>query len=493
MKILGFDVARSAAAAPETRDSIENPTVPVSAEAFLAFFGVNGTSLPGVTIDSALGVPAVWAAVAFLSRTLAALPLHAYRSAKAGPARVGGKLETVIHENPNPGMDAFKFRQWFWQQVFTGGRGLAWIERTPGGVEALWPLDPSKVTVKRVGLETVYHFTGRDYPASDVIDVPFMLKADGLSHYGPVTMASKSIQLAIAMNDYGSQFFAGGGVPPLAMTGPMPAGAAAMKSAMADVHRAIQAAKTSNKPIFPMPPGYDLKPVGFDPGKSQMIEARRFQIEEIARTYQLPPVFLQDLTRATFSNAEQQDLHLVKHLIGQWAQALEGEMNLKLFGRESGNRFVEHNLDGLLRGDFLTRMQGHAAGIQNGIRTPNETRRLENLPALPNGDDLLIQGATVPLGSQEQEVLGDGDAAGVDVQETALNGAQIQALQTIVQSVADGLLPPPSAIEIMLVSFPSLTKDDAEAIIGPASAFASERPAPGPADPPQQESDEDGD
>ncbi|MNH97725.1 Phage portal protein [compost metagenome] len=133
-----------------------------------------------------------------------------------------------------------------------------------------------------------------------------------------------------------------------------------------------------------------------------MIEARRFQVEEIARAYQLPPVFLQDLSRATFSNAEQQDLHLVKHLIGQWAKALEDEMNLKLFGR-GGNRYIEHNLDGLLRGDFKTRMEGWGLAIQNGIRTPDEVREKENLP-LKGGeaDKLHIQGATVPLGQQQK-------------------------------------------------------------------------------------------
>lgn len=398
---IAFEFARSApAGAPEKRESIENPTVPVSAQNFLAFFGINSANLPSVTIDSALSVPAVWAAVAFLSRTLAALPLHAYRQTKGGPERVSGKLHTVIHEAANPHMDAFKFRQHFWQQVFTGGRGLAWIERTPAGVEALWPLDPSRAAIKRVGFDVIYTVDNRDYPAADVIDVPFMLKADGLSHYGPIATASKAIQLALAMNDYASGFFAGGGVPPLALVGPLPAGAEAMKRAMADVHRAIDAARKSDKPVFPMPPGHDLKPVGFEPEKGQMTDARRFQVEEIARTYQLPPVFLQDLSRATFSNAEQQDLHLVKHLIGQWAQALEGEMNLKLFGRDSNRRYVEHNLDGLLRGDFLTRMQGYAQAIQNSVRTPNEVRRLENLPEMPKGDVLLIQGATVPLGSQ---------------------------------------------------------------------------------------------
>lgn len=381
--------------------TIENPTIPVSAENFLAFFGVNSANLPNVSIDTALTVPAVWAAVSFLSRTLAALPLHAYRQTDTGPVRLNGKIAIVVHENPNEEMDGFKFRQWFWQQVFTGGRGLAWIERTPTGIENLWPMDPKKTTVRRASGRIIYAFEGKDYAAGDVIDVPFMLQSDGLKHYGPINRAAKAIQLALAMNDYGSKFFAGGGVPPLALVGPLPQGADAMKRAMADVHRAIDAAKGSDKPVFPMPPGHELKPVGFDPEKGQMIEARRFQVEEIARTYQLPPVFLQDLTRATFSNAEQQDLHLVKHLIGQWAKALEGEMNLKIFGRMTNTRYVEHNLDGLLRGDFVSRMNGYAQAVQNAVRTPNEVRALEGLTAMGGGDKLRINGATVPLEDAE--------------------------------------------------------------------------------------------
>ncbi|HYE49580.1 MAG TPA: phage portal protein, partial [Azospirillaceae bacterium] len=374
-----------------------------------------------VTIDSALSVPAVWAAVAFLSRTLAALPLHAYRRTKDGPVRLTGKMEIVLHENPNPGMDAFKFRQYFWQQVFTGGRGLAWIERAGANVEALWPMDPARTTVERRGLNVVYRYDNREYPAADIIDVPFMLRSDGLRHYGPIAMAAKAIQLALAMNDYASQFFAGGGVPPLAMSGPLPAGSEALKRAMADVHRAIETAKQSDKPVFPMPPGYELKPVGFDPEKGQMTDARRFQVEEIGRAYQLPPVFLQDLTRATFSNAEQQDLHLVKHLIGQWAQALEGELNLKLFGRLNNGRYVEHNLDGLLRGDFKSRIEGIVRAVQGGVMEPNRGRNLMGWPnhQSPAADQLFMQGATVPLGAQPTDnggaddpgTTGDGEPA----------------------------------------------------------------------------------
>jgi HK97 family phage portal protein len=391
---------RNADNAPESRASIENPTVPVSAENFMAFFGVQGANLPHVTIDNALNVPAVMAAVAFLSRTLAALPRHAYRTKKGGSGeRVGGRLETVVNSAPNDTIGAFKFWQWFWQQVFTGGRGLAYIERTPQGIDSLWPMDPSKTNIKRVGFKVTYDYEGKTYDAADVIDVPFMLKPCGLRHYGPIYKASKAIQLAIAMNDYGSNFFAGGGVPPLALEGPLPAGAEAIKRAQADIKRAVDAAKNAGEPVFPIPAGYKLSPVGIDPAKGQMVEARRFQIEEIARSYQLPPVFLQDLSRATFSNAEQQDLHLVKHLIGQWAKALEDELNLKFFGR-TGGRYIEHNLDGLLRGDFKTRMEGYGIAIQNGIRKPDEIRAMENLPAEGGpADKLYIQGATVPLGS----------------------------------------------------------------------------------------------
>lgn len=398
MKLFGFNIRREVRSAT----SPENETVPVSAENFLSFFGVQSVDLPNVTIDRALTVPAVAAAVAFLSRTLAALPLHAYQSSPDGAKRVTGKLGAVIHGNANDEMSSFLFRQYFWQQVFTGGRGLAWIERADAEIVNLWPMDPRKVTVKRVAGRRIYRFENKEYPAADVIDVPFMLRADQLSHYGPINLAAKAIQLAIAMNDYGSNFFAGGGVPPLALSGPLPEGGQALKRAAADVDRAIKFAKDNKSPIMPIPAGHELKPVGFDPAKGQMVEARLFQIQEIARAWQMPPAFLQDLSNGTFANVEQQDLHLVKHLIGQWAEAFEGEMNLKLFGREPNGFYVEHNLDGLMRGDFKSRVEGIARAIQTAQITPNEGRALENRPRHmnPDADELLVQGATVVLGKQ---------------------------------------------------------------------------------------------
>lgn len=404
MKLFGYEIRRT-----EHRMIQEIPGIERPGANLLEVYGLGDVTLPTVNRDTALTVPAVLAAVTFLSRSLAALPLHVYRKRPEGPEKVSGGIETLIHEAPNREWTSFGLRQYFWQQVFTGGRGLIWIERAGANITGLYPIDPTRAKIKRDAMGvTTYEVAGRTYPASDVIDIPFMLKTDGLGHHSPISLGAKAIQLALAMNNYGSKFFAGGGVPPLALEGPLPQGKDALGRAMGDIHRAIDAARSNDKPIFPMPPGHTLKPVGFDPEKGQMTDARRFQIEEIARIWGMPPVFLQDLSRGTFSNTEQQDMHLVKHLLGQWVQALEEEMNLKLFGQRNGGRYVEHNLDGLLRGDFRTRMEGLARAIQTAILTPNEARALENRPAMPEGNNLLIQGATVELGSQPDS--GNGDA-----------------------------------------------------------------------------------
>lgn len=379
--------------------SIENPTVPVSAENFFAFFGVQSGNLPGITIDRALTVPAVAAAVTFLSGSMANLPLHAYRIKDDTPERIKGGINAILNEAPNDEWTSFGWRRYFWQQVFTGGRGLSWIERNGGNIAGIWPMDPSNTTVKRIGGRKFYSFAGLDYPAADVIDVPFLLKRDQISVYSPIVMGAKAIQLAIAMGDYASGFFAGGGVPPLALVGPMPAAAEAVKRAQGDIKRAIDGARSNGDPVFPIPLGYELKPVGFDPAKGQMTEARLFQITEIARIYNLPPIFLQDLSHGTFANTEQQDLHLVKHLITQWAKAFEEEINLKVFGRKNNGRFAEHNLDALMRGDFKSRIEALARGVQTSLFTPDEARALDNRPPVKNGDVAYMQGATVPLGT----------------------------------------------------------------------------------------------
>lgn len=408
MKLFGMEIRRFdpdphlRVAVPEVRSSIEDPTVKVSAENFLQFFGLNEGNLPRVTVDSALTVPAFLAGVGFLSRTMAALPLQVFRKGPDGAKKVENGVAPLLNSAPNPDTNSFKFRQYFWQQVFTGGRGLAWIERNGSKIVGIWQMDPTKTAIMRDGNGRIgYKFERKDpYPASEVIDIAFMLKANGWQHWGPVSRGARSLQLAIAMNNYGAAFFAGGGVPPLALKGPLASGPEAQGRAHADVLRAIENAKKDDKPIVPMPAGYELTTIGIDPSKGLMIEGQRFQVEESARLLGLPPIFVGDLTKGNFANTEQQDLNLVKHNITHWSIALEQELDLKLFGQRNNGLYVRHNLNALMRGDFKSRIEAMARGIQTAQLMPDEARELEERPPAKGGDKLYIQGATVPLGTQ---------------------------------------------------------------------------------------------
>lgn len=393
-----FDRFRKA----ETRN-LENPTAPVSANDFLQVMGwgdLFASSGVNVNVDTALGVPAVWSAVNFIAGTIAGLPLQVYRKTDEGRERVKGDIADILHSVVNDGMSSFEWRKYSFEQVLTGGRSITYIERNnSGAVVNLWPLDPTKVRVQmQLDGRKTYHTSSRVYEASEVIDVPFMLKANMFEHRGPIGSNKDAIGMAIAASRYGSKAFQSGGIPPAVLQGPFQSGAAASRASEDVANTTLKLAK-EGRPIMALPLGHELKSIGLSPENMQLIELQRFSIEQIARIYSLPPVFLQDLTHGTFSNTEQQDLHFVKHTIKRWVEQFEQEMNLKLFGRKS-EFYVEFNVDGLLRGDLKTRMEAHATSIQNGIRTPNEVREIENMQAKENGDDLLIQGATVPLGSQ---------------------------------------------------------------------------------------------
>ena len=394
--------------AAETRASLENPSVPLSdvgawRSLMQEWHGVAGVI---VTYETALEVPAVWCAVNFISNTIACLPLHLYR--KVGEGRKiadNDPLYAILKDAPNDETTSYAWRKGMMVNVLTRGRSISFIERNKAGrVMNIWPLDTDKTTVERKNGRKVY--TYRDgtqtfvYAASEVIDIVLMLNPDGVTHVDPISKLRGAVGLSLALDEYARKFFANGGVPPLALYGPMPSPGAASRAAQ-DVDKAVRDANAERRNVLIMPAGHEIKPIGIDPQKSQMTEARRFQIEEVARIFGLPPSFLQDLTNATFSNVEQQDLNLVKHLISQWVKAIEQELNLKLFTGRTSNKSAEFNLDGLQRGDFETRMTGYATAIQNAINTPDEVRAMENWPLMGGeAEKLHIQGATVPLGMQ---------------------------------------------------------------------------------------------
>lgn len=361
-----------------------------------------GQGLPHVSIESALQVPAISAAVTFLSRELGTLPLHLFKGTGESAETVDTGLAIILRDAVNPEMTSADWRKWFWQQIFTGGRGLSWIERNGSGqVAAIWPMDPGKTKIERRNGRMLYRFDGQadPYGASEVIDLAWMLRADGVGHYAPVQRGARAISASLAMMDYEARLFSKGGVPPLQLIGPPGVGQEAMKRAIEQVAQAMAAAQESGIPITRLPAGFELKPIGFNPQDSQFVEGKKAANLDHARLYNLPPVFLQDLEFATFTNSEQQDLQLVKHVLVGWCILFEQQLNLKLFGPKRADRYVKHNIDGIMRGDFLSRINGISRAVQTSLLTPNEGRGLLDRPRMdePKADQLFMQGATVPI------------------------------------------------------------------------------------------------
>jgi HK97 family phage portal protein len=393
----------------EARTSLENPQVSLAdPNAWAALFGAwHSASGIEVTLQRALGVPAVWCAVNFIADTFAALPAPVYRKSADGKREKLGD-DDAIHSLLNSWVNddyltSFAWRKYSMVNTLMQGRSFTFIERNAAGSKVLnlWPLEFDKVKVERVGGRRRYKYRdGRRevvYQANEVIDVPFMMAGDNISAFNPIHTLKNALGLAIALEEYASRFFQNGGVPPLAMQMPPAASPGATRRAVSNIEELLKISNEEGRLVLPMPLGHRLEQIGFRPQEGQLIEARQWQVLEVARIYMLPPVFLQDLSHGTYSNTEQQDLMLVKHTLTQWLKCWEQELNAKLFGPRSRN-YVEFNVDGLLRGDFASRMSGHATSIQNGIRTPDECRDLENLPRKGGAaDKLLIQGATVPL------------------------------------------------------------------------------------------------
>lgn len=392
--------------------SLENPRIPLSsAEAWNDVFQ-RWVSVAGIKVGTAeaLSVPAFMCGVRFIAGTIAALPLQVFRETDQGRELAKrDPLYSIVHDVVNDDvLTSYKWRFAAMASVLTVGRSFTFIERNAARrVMNLWPLEPQKTTVVRREGRTFYEYQDTPtkkvtYGADEIIDIPFFLNPDGITHVAPVERLRDTLGLAIAMEQYASRFFQNGGVPPLAMEGP-PAGEAALKRAKADIWSSIRRSNKESANVLYMPTGHKLVPVGFNPEQGQLIEARLFQLQEIARVLNLPPTFLHDLSHGTFTNTEQQDLAFVKHTLTQWLELWEQELNAKIFSRRNRSNVIEFNVDGLLRGDFTTRMNGLAQGIQNAILTPDEARELLNRPTKGgDAENLHIQGATVPLGQQLQ-------------------------------------------------------------------------------------------
>lgn len=159
--------------------------------------------------------------------------------------------------------------------------------------------------------------------------------------------------------------------------------------------------RTSSPPLAVLEEGLKYTPISISPNEAQFLETRKFQIDEIARIFRVPPHMVGDLEKSSFSNIEQQSLEFVKYTLEPWIVRWEQSISRSLLSRnEKSSYFVKFNVDGLLRGDYASRMSGYATARQNGWMSANDIRELENLDRIPTekgGDLYLVNGNMLPL------------------------------------------------------------------------------------------------
>ena len=271
-----------------------------------------------------------------------------------------------------------------------------------GQVIALYPLMPDKMTVDRITNGELFYQYRNDtgdviLHKEEVLHIPGM-GFDGLIGYSPIALAKNAIGMAIACEEYGAKFFANGANPGGVLEHP---GIVKDPARVRDSWNAVYQGSSNAHRVAVLEEGMKFAPIGIPPEQAQFLETRKFQINEIARIFRIPPHMIGDLEKSSFSNIEQQSLEFVKYTLDPWVVRWEQAMQKALLSlTEKQQYFIKFNVDGLLRGDYASRMAGYAVGRQNGWLSSNDIRELENLNHIPEnlgGDLFLINGAMTKL------------------------------------------------------------------------------------------------
>ena len=392
-----------------SRDKPENRT---AGSGYSFFFG-GSTSGKLVTERSSMQMTAVYSCVRILAEAIAGLPLHLYQYTEDGGKEkaLEHPIYQLLHDEPNPEMSSFVFRETLMTHLLLWGNAYAQVIRNgKGEVIALYPLMPNKMTVDRDGngkLFYRYNKTSEEAPAMpnstvilqprDVLHIPG-LGFDGLVGYSPIAMAKNAIGMAIACEEDGAKFCANGAAPGGVLEHP---GTIKDPQRVRESWQSTFGGSGNANKIAVLEEGMKYTPIGISPEQAQFLETRKFQINEIARIFRVPPHLVGDLEKSSFSNIEQQSLEFVKYTLDPWVVRWEQSIMRTLLTPEEKKRyFVKFNVEGLLRGDYASRMSGYATARQNGWMSANDIRELENMDRIPaedGGDLYLINGNMLPL------------------------------------------------------------------------------------------------
>lgn len=393
--------------------------------------GSSSWSGESVSEATALNHSVVWACKRRISECVAMLPLLMTQKTDKGKSpAIKHPMFGALKMSPNSEQSAMTFRETLTGHCLMRGNLYAQILRRSGTYEAneLWPLTPDDVTpdreksgqkrlvyIVKEGNASSKTYTVSSEKPQDILHVPG-LGFNGVCGYSVVTMARQSFGSALATERNVARFWANGGRLPynLKLAQKFKDDAAADKfrndweKLYADPHRA---------PI--LEPWLTYEKTGISMADAQMLESRTFSVSDICRWFLLSPHLAGDLSRATFSNIEHLAIEFVYLTLMPWLKRWEENLWRCVLTNDekSAGYYFKHNVNALLRGDFLTRMQGYATALQNGWLNQNEVRELEDLDGFEGGDDYHIQlnmqslpGGT-PTSSQQASIQKLGTAA----------------------------------------------------------------------------------
>ena len=385
-----------------------------AADAGYSFLFGRTTSGKPVNERTAMQTTAVYACVRILAEAVASLPLHVYEYQDDGGKKLvhDHPLYYLLHDEPNPEMTSFVFRETLMSHLLIWGNAYAQIIRDGAGrVLGLYPLLPDKMDVQRDDRGNIYYVYSRNsdenpmfkeygdirLKAEDVLHIPG-LGFDGLIGYSPIAMAKNAVGMTLACEEYGASFFANGANPGGVLEHP---GVLKDPSKVRESWNSVYRGVNNAHKIAVLEEGMKYQQIGIPPEEAQFLETRKFQINEIARLYRIPPHMVGDLDKSSFSNIEQQSLEFVKYTLDPWVIRWEQSLQRSLIlPGEKGKYFIKLNVDGLLRGDYQSRMNGYAVGRQNGWFSANDIREMENMNPIPDeqgGNLYLINGAMTKL------------------------------------------------------------------------------------------------
>ncbi|WP_126541439.1 phage portal protein [Oharaeibacter diazotrophicus] len=363
----------------------EGRSLAAPSEEILRIFGVpaDGAYL---SAEAALRVPAVACAVRILAEAVATLPIKLYRQGDQEPA-FDHPAYTLLHDDASDWCSAYDLKLAVTIDALTNDKGgFAYVNRLAGRPVELLRLDPAAVTVTTgAGGEPSYVLAEaggpRELDRRDVIHI----RAFGHVDRCPLSLAREAIATAAAQDRHARRLFTRGGRPSGVLKVPGKLAPDAVRRIRDSWHAAHSGEESGRTAV--LEGGAEFSPLTFSAVDLQFVEARTFQILEIARAFRVPPHMLYELGRATWSNTSEMGQDFLTYSLLPWLEVWTGAIRRTLLTpEERATMKVEFITDDLVRADLAARMNAYSVAIAARILNPNEVRAMENRAPYDGGE-----------------------------------------------------------------------------------------------------------